>query len=66
MVLVMTLISVLLVVSVVGTAIWKEKALPDSISALVYALPSKWQWVRPTSSPCDWLRLVIAGMVMGE
>jgi len=40
----MTLISVLLVVSVVGTAIWKEKALPDSISSLVFVFRHKWLW----------------------
>lgn len=40
----MTLISVLLVVSVVGTAIWKEKALPESISSLVHILKHKWVW----------------------
>ena len=42
--LVMTLISVLLVVSVVGTAIWKEKALPESISSLVFVFRHKWLW----------------------
>ena len=39
------IISILLVAAYLVVAIWRMKALPDSISALVYALPSKWQWV---------------------
>ena len=33
------IISILLVVSFVGTAIWRKRELPESISALVYTLP---------------------------
>ena len=32
----MLIISVLLVASVIGVAIWRMKCLPDSISALVF------------------------------
>lgn len=39
------IISILFVAAYLVVAIWRMKALPDSISALVYALPSKWQWV---------------------
>ena len=34
------IISILLVVSFVGTAIWRKRELPESISALVYTLPN--------------------------
>lgn len=38
------IISILLVVLAVGATIWKNKALPDSISAMVYDLPQgAWQ-----------------------
>ena len=50
----MLFISILLVVSYVGTAILKDKALPDSISALVYILPEgRWRWLWSA-----WLALV--------
>lgn len=42
------IISVLLVMSFVGVAIWMERELPESVSALVYLLPEKggirWLW----------------------
>jgi len=42
----MTILSILLVVSFMGATIWKLKALPDSISAMVYVLPSGgWRWL---------------------
>lgn len=40
----MVIISVLLSVAYTGAVIWKRKKLPESISALVYSLPNKWQW----------------------
>lgn len=43
---VILIISVLLVVLYVGAAIWRFRALPDSISAMVYALPDGgWRWL---------------------
>lgn len=39
------IISLLMAVAYIAAVIIKDKKLPDSISALVYALPSKWQWV---------------------
>lgn len=40
------MLSILLVVSFVGTTIWKEKELPDSISAMVWVLPEGcWRWL---------------------
>lgn len=42
----MTILSILLAVSFAGAAIWRLKALPDSISAMVYALPEGgWRWL---------------------
>lgn len=35
----MLILSILLVVSYVGTAIWSKKELPESVSAMVYDLP---------------------------
>ena len=35
----LVLASILLAVLYVGTVIWSMKGLPDSISAMVYALP---------------------------
>lgn len=40
----MLIISVLLVASVMGVAIWRMKALPDSISATVFVFKYKWLW----------------------
>lgn len=41
----MTVLSILLAVSFTGIAIWKMNGLPDSISAMVYALPEGgWRW----------------------
>ena len=38
--------SILLVVLFVGTAIWRKRELPESISALVYDLPEGgWRWL---------------------
>lgn len=54
----MLFISILLVVSYVGTAILKEKTLPESISALVYILPEgRWRWLWSA-----WLALVTVFM----
>lgn len=39
------IISALLTLVYVGLAIWHFKKLPHSISAMVYDLPKKWQWV---------------------
>lgn len=42
----MTILSILLAVSFAGAAIWRLKALPDSISAMVYLLPEGgWRWL---------------------
>ena len=41
----MLTLSFLLVASFLGAAIWRAKSLPESISALVYDLPKKRQWV---------------------
>lgn len=41
------IISILLVTLYVGVAIWKERELPESISAMVYLLPeggAQWLW----------------------
>lgn len=38
------IISILLVVSVTGIALWRIKALPESISSLVYVFRWKWLW----------------------
>lgn len=38
-------IALLLVVFYLGITIWRKKELPESISALVYDLPKKRQWV---------------------
>lgn len=40
----MLIISILLVASVMGVAIWRMKALPDSISATVFVFKYKWLW----------------------
>ena len=42
---VLLIANILLVVSYVGITIWRMKALPESISAMVYELPRKRQWV---------------------
>jgi len=43
---VMLVISLFLVALYVGAAIWRFRALPDSISAMVYALPEGgWRWL---------------------
>ena len=41
----MQIISILLVALYVGAAIWKERELPESISAMVYLLPKQKQWI---------------------
>lgn len=41
----LVILSLLLTASLVGVAIWRHKELPESISALVYDLPKKRQWV---------------------
>jgi len=42
----MTILSILMVVSFLGIAIWKMNGLPESISAMVYALPEGgWRWL---------------------
>lgn len=42
----MTILSILMVVSFTGIAIWKMNGLPDSISAMVYLLPDGgWRWL---------------------
>ena len=41
----LTILSLLMAVAYIAAVIIKDKKLPDSISALVYALPSKWQWL---------------------
>ena len=51
---VILIISVLLVALYVGATIWRFRALPDSISAMVYALPEGgWRWLWSA-----WLALV--------
>jgi hypothetical protein len=42
---VLLVINILLVAVYVGATIWRMKGLPESISAMVYELPRKWQWV---------------------
>jgi len=50
----MTILSILMVVSFTGIAIWKMNGLPESISAMVYALPDGgWRWLWSA-----WLALV--------
>lgn len=50
----MTVLSILLAVSFTGAAIWRLRTLPDSISAMVYALPDGgWRWLWSA-----WLALV--------
>lgn len=42
----MLTISILLVALYVGAATWKERELPESISAMVYLLPEGgWRWL---------------------
>ena len=41
----LVLISILLSALGVGLATWKKRELPDSLSALVYDLPTKQQWM---------------------
>lgn len=41
----MLTLSILLVALYVGAAIWKERELPESISAMVYVLPKQEQWL---------------------
>lgn len=44
--LVLTILSILLVVSFVGIITWRNKELPESISAMVYDLPEGgWRWL---------------------
>lgn len=38
------IISILLVVSFIGTAIWVKRELPESVSAMVYDMPQAGQW----------------------
>lgn len=45
---VVTLISLILVVSFVAFVVWKNKELPESISAMVYDLPESMQWAWST------------------
>lgn len=40
----MLIASILLAASFLGVAIWKERGLPESISALVYVFRQKWLW----------------------
>lgn len=40
----MLIISVLLVTLYLGVAIWRMKALPESISAMVYVFRWRWMW----------------------
>lgn len=42
---VMTILSVVVVALYLGCYIWKNKELPDSISAMVYDLPKQQQWL---------------------
>ena len=53
MVTAMLILSLLLVVSYVGAAIWRSGMLPESVSAMVFALPRKGQWLWTA-----WLALV--------
>ena len=39
------IISIIMAILYVGVAIWKLHALPDSISAMVYVLDKRWQWL---------------------
>lgn len=39
------IISILLVVSYIGTTIWVKRELPESVSAMVYDLPKAGQWL---------------------
>ena len=41
----MIIISILLVVSFVGTAIWREREIPESISAMVNIFTGAWRWL---------------------
>ena len=45
MVTAMLILSLLLVVSYVGAAIWRSGVLPDSVSAMVFDLPRNGQWL---------------------
>ena len=53
MVTAMLILSLLLVVSYVGAAIWRSGMLPESVSAMVFDLPRKGQWLWTA-----WLALV--------
>lgn len=39
------IISCLMVVLYVGITVWRMRELPDSVSAMVYGLKPKWQWL---------------------
>lgn len=52
---ILVILSAVLVIAYVGIAIWKKKELPESISATVYELPRKKQWLWS-----DWLAAVSA------
>ena len=42
----MTILSLILVVLFAGATIWRTKELPESVSAMVYTLPTGgWQWL---------------------
>ena len=43
--LILLTISAVLAVLYVGAAIWKRHSIPESISAMVFDLPRKWQWL---------------------
>ena len=53
----MLFLSALLVILYTGMATWRRRKLPESVSAMVYELPQKWQWVWTA-----WLALVTALM----
>ena len=40
----MLIVSILLVVSFVGIAIWRKRELPESISAMVFDMKQPWLW----------------------
>lgn len=47
------IISAMLTIFYVGIAAWRRKSLPNSISAMVFHLPTRWKWVWTA-----WLALV--------
>ena len=40
----MLVCSILLAVSYIGAAIWKERCIPESISSIVYVFGERWLW----------------------